>query len=604
MSLMKRRLSIEPRDLRYLPLLVEEIDVPIVCAVSISVPRLVEVHGRPILTSIIRDAASGAVRFGYGGPEGNRTAVHTEEVLATISENYDHWARELGVARESWPYAYWGENLTISGVNECQLRIGDRLTIGKRAIFEVTSPRIPCFKLSWRLGQPDSFLERLIQSGLIGFYLRVLTPGDVMAGDAVVLESPHPDSITVADLSRLLHDPSADVGRLRHALATPGLGRQAYGMLAHRIVHLTDGARVRRGRWTGWRRFRVADMIAEAADVRSCILHPVDNEPIAEYRAGQFLLVRFPTSDGRLISRPWSLSDYEEEGRTYRLTIRHVMGGRGSRHMHTSVRVGDEVEVRSPAGAFVLDRSTLFRVTLLSAGIGITPLVSMLKAHAARTDMAPLAWIHSTRNGSTYALRGDVDRVLQVNPLFQSLVLYTAPRPEDQLGIDYDQPGRLTPERLTSFLGNSYRCSPFGRDIELPAQIGLFYVCGPAAFERAVRAALLAWGVEPASIRSEHFTPASVADPAPPQSSCTVKFIRSKKEAVWTHDSDLSLLELAESNGLDPASSCRMGSCHTCDSALLAGAVTYDRAPEVPPSPGRVLICCARPNADVVELDL
>jgi ferredoxin-NADP reductase len=272
--------------------------------------------------------------------------------------------------------------------------------------------------------------------------------------------------------------------------------------------------------------------------------------------------------------------------------------------MHTRVRVGDELEVRSPAGAFVLDRSTLFRVTLLSAGIGDTPLVSMLKAHAARTDISPLVWIHSSKNGSTYALRSDVDQVLRANPLFRSLVLYTAPQPEDRLGVDYDQPGRLTAERLTSFLGNSYRCSPFWRDIELPGQIGLFYICGPVAFERDVRAALLAWGVDRESIHSEHFTPAGALNPAPTQSSCTVKFVRSKRDAVWTHESDLSLLELAEINGLDPASSCRVGSCHTCESTLLSGSVTYERVPEVPPAPGRVLICCARPSTAVIELDL
>jgi uncharacterized protein len=578
--------------------------MPIVSAVSISVPRLVEVNGRPILTSIIRDPAPGAVRFGLGGPEGNLTAVHTEEVLATVSENYDHWARELGVPRDSWPYAYWGENLTISGVDEHQLRIGDRLAIGKSAIFEVTSPRIPCFKLSWRLGQPDSFLNRLIQSGLTGFYLRVRIPGDVMAGDPVVVESDHTDNVTVADLSQLLHNPTVDVERLRRVLATPGLGHQATGMLSHRIVHLTDGARVRRGRWAGWRRFQVADARAETADVRSYLLRSVDDEPIAEYRAGQFLSIRFTTTGGHLISRPWSLSDYEEGGRSYRLTIRHSIDGWGSGHMHTRVRVGDELEVRSPAGSFVLDRSTLFRVTLISAGIGITPLVSMLKAHACRTDMSPLVWIHSTRNASAYALRGDVDRLLRANPSFRSLVLYTVPRPEDRVGVDYHQQGRLTPERLTSFLGESYRCSPFGRDIELPSQTGLFYICGPTAFERDIRAALLAWGVDPLSIHSEHFTPAGAPAAASIQSTCTVKFVRSRKEAVWTHDNDLSLLELAEANGLEPPSSCRVGSCHTCENTLLAGNVTYDRAPEVPPAPGRVLICCARPNTDVVELDL
>ena len=432
-------------------------------AVSIAIPSWVEIHGRPVHTSIVRDPAPGAVRFVVGGPEGNRTAVHTEDVLAMISENYDYWARELGVARSLWPDAYWGENLTISGLREHQLRIGDRLAIGTSAIFEVTSPRIPCFKLSWRLSQPDSFLSRLTESGLTGFYLRVRSTGEVMAGDSVVLESPYPENITVADLSRLLHDPSADVERLRHALLTPGLGHQARGMISQRIVHLTDGLRVRRGRWVGWRRFRVTGSIMETPEVRSFILQPADTVPIAEYRAGQFLLIRLRTSDGRLISRPWSLSDYEEGGRSYRLTIRHSPGGQGSHHMHTGIRVGDEIEARSPAGAFVLDRSTIFRVTLISAGIGITPLVSMLKAHATRTDLTPLAWIHSARNGSAYALRGDVDRVMQAKPTFRSMTLYTSPRPEDRLGLDYDLPGRLTPERLTAFLGDGYRCSPFGR---------------------------------------------------------------------------------------------------------------------------------------------
>ena len=519
------------------------------------------------------------------------------------SENYDYWTAHLGIERDAWPNVFWGENLTLSGVNEDRLRIGDRLSIGGTAVFEVTSPRIPCFKLSWRLGQPESFLSELVQSGRTGFYLRVTSPGPVGAGDPVAVESAHPDNITVADLSRLLHDASASVDRLREILSLPGLGRQAREMLSLRITHLTDGARVRRGRWSGWRRFRVVESRAETPEDRSFILQPVDREPIAEYRAGQFLQVRVPTTDGPLITRPWSLSDYAEGGNSYRVTIRHALGGQGSSHMHTRVRAGDELDVRSPSGAFVLDRSTPFRVILISAGIGITPLLSMLKAHAARVDASPLAWIHSCRNGSTYALRAEVEQVLRDQPHFRSLTLFTAPRPGELRGSDYDETGRLTSQRLTTFLGDAYRCSPFGRDIELPSQAGSFYICGPQQFEHDVRAALLAWGAEAASIHSECFTPAGTQI-APSRSSCTVRFARSRRSVEWNSEDGLSLLELAEAQGLDPPSSCRIGSCQTCECALLVGEVVYERTPAIPVAPGHVLICCARPNAEIVEIDV
>ena len=577
--------------------------MPVVCAVSSARPQMIEIHGRPVLTSIVRDPADGAIYFGPGGPAGNQTAVHTEDVLATASENYDYWAAHLGIARDAWPYAFWGENLTLSGVTEHQLRIGDRLTVGESARFEVTSPRIPCFKLSWRLGQPEAFLRELVQSGRTGFYLKVLTAGRVGTGDAVAIESSTADNITVADLSRLLHDPSASVDQLRTILLMPGLGRQAREMISLRITHLTDGARVRRGRWTGWRRFRVAQIQAETAEARSFILQPASPGPLAEYRAGQFLQIRLPATDGVPITRPWSLSDYAEGASSYRVTIRHAPDGQGSSHMHQRVRVGDELDVRSPSGSFVLDRSTVFRVTLISAGIGITPLLSMLKAHAARSDAPPLAWVHSCRNGAAHALRGEVEELMRSHSNFRSLTMFTAPTAEDLRGRDYDDSGRLTGERLAAFLGETYRCQPFGRDIELPAQAGSFYICGPKGFEHDVRSALLAWGVEATAIHSEQFTPAG-ARSAPTRSSCLVRFSRTGRSVEWRSEDDLSLLELAEAQGLDPPSSCRIGSCHTCDCALLGGKVLYERTPEVPAAPGRVLICCARPDAEVVEIDL
>ncbi|MGH8138547.1 MAG: MOSC domain-containing protein [Steroidobacteraceae bacterium] len=574
-----------------------------VIAVSISTPRVVDIGGRPTTTSIVRDPYPGALRFERGGPVGNRTAVHTEDALVTISESYDFWTRELGVAREAWPDCFWGENLTIRGLSEHTLRIGDRLAIGASALFEVTSPRIPCMKLSWRLGQPESFLRRLIDSGLTGFYLRVVTPGEVSAGDSVALESPSHDSITVAGLSQLLQDDSSDLERLKRTLATPALGRQASAMLRHRITHLIDGARCRQGRWQGWRPFVVSAIAEEAAEVRSFTLRPKDGEALAQYRAGQFLAVRLQTSAGRMITRTWSLSDYDEKGTAYRLTIRRAPNGQGSSHLHDLAKVGDTLDVRSPAGAFALDRSTVFRVVLISAGIGVTPLFSMLKAHAAREDAPPLLWIHTTRHGATHTLRTEADKIVRGNPQFRSHVVYTAPRPDDRAGIDYDSAGRLTPEQISRLLGANYSCRPFGREIELPSQAGLFYICGPEEFERSVRGALVKLGVGPSAIHSEGFGRALI-DQASAVSSSEVRFRRSGITATWQSDADMSLLELAEQRGLTPPSSCRAGTCLTCETALVAGRVIYNPQPMSELAADRVLICCARPASATLELDL
>ena len=575
--------------------------MPFVIAVSTSIPRTIEIRGRPTRTSIVRAPHRGPLRFAAGGPEGNQTAVHTEDVLATNGENYDYWARELGAAREQWTDCYWGENLMLSGLDEHTLHIGDRLEIGPDAVFEVTSPRNPCFKLAWRLGQPDSFLHDLVSSGRTGFYLRVVAPGDVSAGDQIVVRSASV-GMTVAELSRLLHEEAPDPDRLAAALTAPALARQAAMMIRSRIAQLTEGARCRAGRWTAWRRFTVKQITRESSEVRSFRLEPTDKGELAQFRAGQFLTVRLPAADGRSLTRAWSLSDYEEGGATYRLTVRRTAGGRGSVYLHDRVSVADSVEARCPSGAFTLDRSTFFRVALISAGIGVTPLLAMLKAHACRPEPPPLLWIHSTQGSRTHVLRTEVTAVLEGHPQFKSHINYTAPGPEDLPGVHYQEAGRLTPERLAQLLGSSYLLRPFGREIELPAQMGLFYICGPPGFAAWVRRALLDFGVDPAAIHFEQFGRPSNAQPTVDR--CEVRFNRSEKTATWHRERDISLLELAEESGVEVASNCRAGSCHTCQTELIAGSVRYALEPLQPPQLGRVLICCARPASRALELDL
>jgi uncharacterized protein len=574
---------------------------PHVRAVSVSIPRLIEIHGRPISTSIVHDPHPGPLAFGAGGPAGNSTAVHTEDVLAMPAEHYDYWAHELGVERSAWSDCYFGENLMLCGFNEHSLRVGDRLSIGPTALFEVTSPRIPCFKLSWRLGQPDAFLKRLVDSGLTGFYLRVLRAGEVSPGDPVELTPTTAHSISVADLSRLLSDESADLDRLRAGINSPVLGHQASTMLRDRITRITDGDRCRKGRWSGWREVEIARIDEEAAGVRSFVLRPRSNPPLADYRAGQFISVRFDGPDGRKHTRTWSLSDYEEGGSSYRISVLRVGGG--STHWHERMRLGDTVEIRSPQGSFTLDRATPFRIALISAGIGVTPLLSMLKAHARRPDPPPLLWIHSSRNGATHALRSEAEQVFAASRMFHSHIIYTAPRPEDGRGADFDSSGRLTKERLGKLLGSTYTCRPFGREIEIPSYAGTFYVCGPRPFEELVRTALMNLGIEASAIQSEQFGRPSMDTTSGPQR-VQVHFVRSGKMAEWTAESDLSLLDLAELQGIDAPFSCRAGTCHSCATRVASGAVRYGLQPTVPPAPGQALICCARPDSTALELDL
>lgn len=576
-----------------------------VVAVSVARPRWHEMYGRQVFSAIVRDPAAGPVRFAPGGPEGNETAVHTEEVFVFFAEHYDHWAAALGITRSDWGKCHWGENLLLSGgLREELLHVGDRFRVGG-ALLEVTSPRIPCFKLSWRLKQPENFLASLIASGLMGSYFRVLEPGPIGAGDVVRREYHARDSLTVMALSKLLHDPSiTDVEILRRTLATPGLGSQASEMIRKRINVLTDGQLQARGRWQGWRRFAVESVIQEASSIKSFRLRPADGDPIGGYRAGQFLTVRLPDDGGGHV-RTWSISDYDQEAGTYRLSIKHEAEGRASSWMHEVVRPGMMAEARPPAGRFVLDRGSFLRTVLISAGIGVTPMVAMLKAHAERgSEAPPLLWLHAARCGADHAFGDEVNSLLKTLPAAVRRVFYSRPSSTDRLGEDYDFAGRIDAVVLRQSLSETYKLAPFGRELELTGDNADFYLCGPREFENAVREVLVGAGVNPAAIRSERFGGSGEPEDAlatPERSS--ISFTRSGKSADWLRDDDQTLLDLAEAAGIPVESGCRMGTCGTCEVGLRRGEVGYILKPAAEPAAGRVLLCCAQPLSADVEIE-
>ena len=562
-----------------------------VVALSHAQPQWQDVRGQRVFTSIVRAPHPGPLYFAAGGLENNQTAVHTADLLALSSEHYDYWTTKFTIPRSAWNWAHWGENLTVSGFDENTLRVGDILHAGPDARFEVTSPRTPCFKLAWRLGQPDTVLREMVRTGYIGFYLRVVSPGWVEPGHSIVLQSAPADTITVGDLARLLFDETVeDIERLQHILLTPGLGGQAKGMLQRRISGMRDEQRQRIAQWPGWREFVITERTQQAEDIHSFRLEPADRQPIAPARAGQFLTLQLPL-ENKPATHCWTISDYQDTPTSYRLTIKR--SGDASAWMHSTAVPGTRLLARPPMGTFALSRSGFLRVVLISAGIGVTPMISMLRAHLERGDEAtPLLWIHCARSGRHSPHRDEIQQLLSTGANITRLVYYSQPEPGD----DYDRAGRLTAEQLKTIVKDPYTTALFGREIELGGEHSEFYVCGPPDFEAMVRSALEG----AASIRSETFS--NVVEQT--LESAEVFFKRSGVSAIWSREGNQSLLELAEHHAIDAPFGCRVGSCQTCATTLLQGEVNYAVPPADLVPTGVVLLCCARPATPHIELDL
>jgi ferredoxin-NADP reductase len=306
------------------------------------------------------------------------------------------------------------------------------------------------------------------------------------------------------------------------------------------------------------------------------------------------------TKDSDPILRNYSMSGPPGTER-YRISVKRAAGA-GSRYFHDRVRVGGLLQVSAPRGSFTLAPSDR-PLVLLSGGIGVTPVLSMLHSHAdsAANSMREVWWCYGTRSGTEQPFAAEARALLNGLSHSHSFVAYSKPEDGDQSGKYYDVSGGLSLSSLQQF--------------QVPKEAD-FYLCGPPAFLRDFTTDLKSWGVPDSCIHSEVFgagpslTPgiASTASvsPHPPAESVgagpKVSFTRSGLTVPW--DSQYgSLLEFAEACDIPVRWSCRMGVCHTCESGLIDGAITYASEPLALPAEGNVLICCSTPQT-AVELDL
>ncbi|KAI3329756.1 pyruvate kinase-like protein [Ustulina deusta] len=573
-----------------------------VVAVSCGKPQFIDVGGIKLYTSIVHDPltlSSDYIEINESGVLNNKPAVHDGPVYVCFAEHYDYWCNELGVDRSSWEWCRWGENLTLRFKDQVRLEdnihVGDIWRVGKTVRLQACGARVPCLKLSWRLGQKDSWLPALANSGRVGVYFQVLTGGRVYPGDQASYESFSADPLSIASITQLAFDNSLKTrDTINLLLNHEMLLRMNKWLLLRKATAMDDKLKEGRNAWKGFRDLRVSRTVDEGGDIKSFYFDAVDGRPLANYLPGQFLTVRLP--DGT--TRNWTISDWEarDEPSYYRVSIRRA--GVASNWMHDACNLNTILSVRSPAGRFFLDRNSILRPVYISAGIGITPILAMMKAHEVHPSLqaTPAVWIHVVRDGENFPFRHEIPRF--ENRPFTKVVFFTKPKPSDVQGVDYDRRGRPDVETIREIIGAPFVWKPLGSgEMESEGSFSMAFICGAAEFETSMTKSLKSLGIREPLIRSESFSTSGLA--LGNVERAKVRFSKSNVSATWARDKPASLLELAESLGLTPDYGCRAGSCGSCAAKLACGSVSGGVQPD-----GTVLICSATPASEEVELEI
>lgn len=578
--------------------------MPQLLSVNVSLPKEIDVKGKTIRTGIFKEPVPGRVPVHRLNLEGDGQADllgHGGEQRAVYVysfDNYSHWARELD--RTDFQYGQFGENFTVEGMLDEQVHVGDRFRIGT-ALFEVTQPRVPCYKLAIKM-KTEEFYSKILESGRLGFYFRVLKEGEVKAGDEI--ERIHADSVgmNIVEFNALMYFDKENLEGMRKALQIEALSPGWRVTFEERLAKASLSSQTEEP----YRTLIVARKVPESDTITSFYLEPTDGKPLTRFLPGQFLPLRLDIpGQYEPVLRTYSLSD-SPSSKYYRLSIKRelappdrpdVYPGVASNYFHDQVAAGTELMAKAPRGKFFLDAEAETPVVLLSAGVGVTPLTSMLNAIVAAGSGRMTWFIHGSRNKMEHAFGEHVRRMSKQHDNVHVHIRYSRPSADDVLGRDYDDEGHVDVD-LVKRLNPDHNCD--------------FYVCGPAPFMESLFAGLRDWGVSETRIHYEFFGPASVlkhrenvstpkrvAEATQCCNEVEVHFSKSGVKANWNPSLE-SILDLAEANGLSPDYSCRSGICHTCVCPLEEGEVEYVQEPLDRPDSKSVLICCSKPKTSIV----
>ncbi|WP_129780559.1 MOSC and FAD-binding oxidoreductase domain-containing protein [Peristeroidobacter soli] len=575
-------------------------------SVNVGLPRDIQWQGRTVHTGIWKQAVPGrcqARRLNLDGDGQGDLAGHGGEQRAVFVyqiESYRHWQERL--LRSDFVYGQFGENFTVEGLADDQVCIGDRYQIGG-ALFEVTQPRVTCYRVGIRLNEPR-MPALLTSSNKPGFYCRVLREGDVGAGDGIVKVGEANERMTVAEINALLYSPGHARESLERALRIEALSpgwRSSFEALLRNPRNGNAGLAPEAAAHPaapGFRSLRVTAIDQESTDVISLSLQSTTDQPLVPAMPGQYVVVRLPLAQGGApLFRSYSLSGPQSTQR-YRISVKIEPNGRAGAYLQQQLRLHDTVDVSSPRGSFVL-QSGERPVVLLSAGIGATPVLAMLSAMSAAQAKRRVWWLHSARDGAHDPFAAEVRRLMLTLGQGRSYVCYSRPGANDRLGQDFDGAGRLSRATLDA--------------VGLPRDADV-YLCGPNPFMADMKEILATLGFSPSQVHVEIFNGSEsmmpgVVGSAPrvphrpandTETGALVSFARSGIAAHWNPSAYRSILELAEACDVPVRWSCRAGVCHSCESGLVSGSVSYAPDPLDAPAAGNLLVCCSQPTGEVV----
>ncbi|CEF74946.1 hypothetical protein FGSG_02619 [Fusarium graminearum PH-1] len=474
------------------------------------------------------------IELNEDGVIGNATAVHDGPVYICLAENYDYWCAELGVDRSEWDWCHWGENITF--------RCTDK-TLTKSD-----------FRLGdiWRVGRNIRLqvcgsripcMKLSWRCGQKDSWLKTLSnTGQV--GVYLRVLSKGPGNRAVRESSSGDSIDAATITRL--AFDSDLKTRDTLNLLAnHDVLRRLNRSIIKRK------------------------LAGINDDAISAAGVSQTGQVGSSLSTIALASKTQGV---------------HPRGC--AMNVEWEQVVLDWSQAVTP------------RQLYLSAGIGITPILAMMKAHANHPNMnvVPGIWIHVVKDGRGLQFHSEFCKI-ENNPI-RRFVFMTQPRDIDVRGRDYDVLGRPSLDSMAELLGETYKFNPFGTTaMDLPSKFSAAYICGPKDFETTMKSLLLSCNIPPPFIHSESFSASghTIGD----VEKATVRFAKSGKTAHWKKDESMSLLELTESVGMAPDYGCRVGACGSCVAKVACGSVSGGLQMD-----GCILTCSAVPTSEFIEVEL
>ncbi len=324
-----------------------------------------------------------------------------------------------------------------------------------------------------------------------------------------------------------------------------------------------------------YRQYRVKQIVEESPEVKSFYLVREDGEDLERVEPGQHLLFKLPAGkEGRTALRFYTLSDFGDP-HTYRISVKCEEQGEGSRYLHEQVKEGDLLEARGPLGDFTPELFSSRPMVLVAGGIGITPILAMLKGTLAYKPKRIAHLFLSFRSEELAVFTKEIEDITAKYPQLRVTTRFTG-----------GEQGRFTAQDLIQ---------------NVTSRKADIYLCGPDAMMQELTRGLTDLGIAEERIHTESFNQGKDGEDSSAVGQHEVTFLRSGKTFTWDNEYR-NILEFAESNGITLDAGCMFGECGACATKVAEGEVTYNYNTATKPQPGQCLVCSCRP-ASKLTLD-